>query len=50
MIYMKFTILVHPSFVIITIYIVWLINTWDSREKELKRNNAFFYMTDMAAP
>ena len=30
---LKFTILTDPSLVIITIYIVCLINAWESREK-----------------
>ena len=46
MTYMKFTILVHPSLVIITIYLVCLNNAWESRE-EIKH---FHYMTYIATP
>ena len=32
---MKFTILVDPSLFLITIYLVYLINAWKSREKDI---------------
>ena len=48
---MKFTILVHPSLAIITMYLVCLINAWESREKDfLKQIMHFHYTTYMATP
>ena len=41
MTYMKFTFFLHPSLVIITVYLVCLINAWESRENIFKRNHAF---------
>ena len=43
---MKLTIMVHPSLVIKTIYLVCLINAWESRKKDfLKEIMHFHYMT-----
>ena len=45
---MKFTILEDPSLVIITIYLVCLINALESREKELLKSNAYaFSLNDL---
>ena len=42
---MKITILVDPSLVIITEYLVCLINAWEQRRKILKKRMQFHYMT-----
>ena len=47
---MKFTILVDPSLVNITLYIVCLINNWEQRRKIFKAIMHFHYMTYMATP
>ena len=47
---MKVTILVDPSLVIITIYLVCLINVLEERRKFLKGIMHFHYMTYMATP
>ena len=49
---MKFTILVDPSLVIVTIFLVCLINAWEGREFFFLSNNLmhFHYKTYMAKP
>ena len=47
---MKFTILVDPSLVIITIYLVCLIYAFEERRRFLKGIMHFHYMTYMATP
>ena len=39
--YTKFSILVDPSLAIINVYLVCLINAWDSEEKDFFFKNAF---------
>ena len=46
---MKFIILVDPSLIIITIYLVCLTNVWELR-KHLKEIMHFHTMTDMVMP
>ena len=43
--YTKFTILIDPSLVLIALYLVCLINAYESIEIFFKRNNAFLLYT-----
>ena len=47
---MKFTILLHPSFVIITIYLVSLINAWEQRRRLFKKYINFTLFTPKLPP
>ena len=47
---MKFTILVDPSLVIITLHLVCLFYAWEKRRRIKKKKMHFHYMTYMAMP